>query len=165
MKRLFSLFVVLFCFGAISFAQSAPVKILSDTDIDTFIANFNTIDESMTALGDKYDDYDDYFGNSKDPVLMLNEFRSKKIPQEIQDIMVANGLGKNGMEKMLIITMGAGAFFMESMLFSEGIDLEANPEMQALVDQINSLKTAIHADDLELIESRSDEIITFINSY
>lgn len=162
MKRLFSLFVMLLCFGAISFAQSAPAKILSDTDIDVFIANFNTIDESMTALGDKYDDY---YGDPEDPVLMLNEFRSKKTPQEIQDIMIANGLGKNGMEKMLIITMGAGAFFIESMLFSEGIDLEANPEMQALVDQINSLKTAIHADDLELIESRSDEIITFINSY
>lgn len=162
MKRLFSLFVVLLCFGVLSFAQSAPAKILSDTDIDVFIANFNTIDESMTALGDKYDDY---YGDPEDPVLMLNEFRSKKTPQEIQDIMIANGLGKNGMEKMLIITMGAGAFFMESMLFSEGIDLEANPEMQALVDQINSLKTAIHADDLELIESRSDEIITFINSY
>lgn len=162
MKRLFSLFVVLFCIGSMAFAQSVPVKILNDADVDAFITNFNVIDESMTALGDKYDDY---YGDAEDPVLMLNEFRSKKTPQEIQDIMIANGLGNNGMEKMLIITLGAGAFFMESMLFSEGIDLEANPEIQVLLEQINRLKSVIHADDLELIESRSDEIFSFINSY
>lgn len=162
MKKLFSLSLLLFFVGVVAFTQTAPSKILNTSDIEVFIENHESIDASMNIL----DDYlDDYYGEFDGPKEMIELIRIKKTPQEIQDITIANGLGPNGLEKMIVIILSVGAFNMEELFFSQGLEMndsfnsEYGSELQTIKEEIDSLKSSVHTDDLELIKSYYNKLI------
>lgn len=162
MKKLLSLSLFLFFVGVVAFTQTAPSKILDTSDIEVFIENYESIDASMTILDDYLDDYYSEFDGPKE---MIEQIRSKKTPPEIQDIMIANGLGPDGFEKMIIIILSVGAFYMEDLFFSQGLEMNDNfnseygLELQSIKEEINSLKSSVHTDDLKLIKMHYKNLI------
>jgi hypothetical protein len=163
MKRSFA-----FAFAALSllfvaessiFAQAAPKKVLSSKDVESFATNFEALNGDLDALGDKYDSLFATDENAS-PSEILIKLRSTKVPQEIQAILKKNGLGENGFEKLMIITIGFSALEMETYLNEQQAQYGNSPEIQPYIDQgmtqVKELKAAIHKDDLALLESKHD---------
>jgi hypothetical protein len=141
------------------FAQSAPKKVLSSKDIDAFAANFETLNGDLDALGDKYESVFAADENAT-PAEILAKLRTTKVPPEIQSILKKNGLGENGFEKLMVITIGFSALEMESYLNDQQAQYGSSPEFQPYLDkgmtQVKELKAAIHADDLALLTAKHD---------
>lgn len=163
MKRKLFFGAIFFCIGAVLFAQSVPGKVLSISDITNFIANFDVISDAMDSLED---DYDDYYGDMDDPAETMAMIRSKPAPKPIQQIMIDNGLGANGLEKVFVISIGAGAVMMEDLFFSQGIDLsnmdETEPFVEELIMMLDEMKSLIHKDDYKLIYDNSAELTSML---
>ena len=141
------------------FAQSAPKKVLSTKDVEVFAANFETLNGDLDALGDKYESVFATDENAS-PAEILAKLRATKVPSEIQDILKKNGLGENGFEKLMVITIGFSALEMESYLNDQQAQYGSSSEFQPYIDkgmtQVKDLKAAIHADDLALLTAKRD---------
>lgn len=141
------------------FAQSAPKKVLSTKDVEAFAANFETLNGDLDALGDKYESVFATDENAS-PAEILAKLRATKVPSEIQDILKKNGLGENGFEKLMVITIGFSALEMESYLNDQQAQYGSSSEFQPYIDkgmtQVKDLKAAIHADDLALLTAKRD---------
>ena len=46
--------------AAPALAQAAPAKVLGPADVSAYVSNFNAIQDEMDALGDKYDDRNNF---------------------------------------------------------------------------------------------------------
>lgn len=141
------------------FAQSAPKKVLATKDVEAFAANFETLNGDLDALGDKYESVFATDENAS-PAEILAKLRATKVPSEIQDILKKNGLGENGFEKLMVITIGFSALEMESYLNDQQAQYGSSSEFQPYIDkgmtQVKDLKAAIHADDLALLTAKRD---------
>ena len=140
-------------------AQTPPKKVLSAKDIDSFAANFEALNADLDAVGGKYDDIFGSDGNES-PSQILAKLRATKIPAEIQDILRKHGLGENGFEKLMIITIGFSALEMETYLNDQRVQYGDSPDAQPYIDQgmaqVKELKAAISKDDLNLLASKRD---------
>ena len=157
MKKVVSLSLVLFlCVAA--FAQNPP-RVLAQKDIDAFVANFAAINADIDALGDKYDEFFD----SGDEDASLEKFyaaiHSTKVPAEVAAIFRKYGLGDNGFEKAMVISVGFSALESEGTLNRQieesGMD---GAEFREAFDWIASIKTTLHKDDLALVGSNRDAL-------
>lgn len=150
---------LLFVAESSMFAQAAPKKVLSSKDVESFATNFEALNGDLDALGDKYDNLFATDENAS-PSEILTKLRSTKVPQEIQAILKKNGLGENGFEKLMIITIGFSALEMETYLNEQQAQYGSSPEIQPYIDQgmtqVNELKAAIHKDDLALLAAKHD---------
>jgi len=153
-----SLSILLLTMASLS-AQTPPKKVLSSKDVDSFAANFEALNDDLDAVGGKYDDI---FGSNENesPSQILAKLRTTKIPAEIQDILRKHGLGENGFEKLMTITIGFSALEMETYLNDQLAQYGSSPEVQPYIDQgmaqVKELKAAIHKDDLALLASKRD---------
>lgn len=165
MNRIICLPVLLCCVGILAFGQSAPAQKLEASDMEAFLKNYNAIETCMAALD--YD-LDNVLAGVEGPQEMLDHFRNNETPKEIQDIMIANGLGPGGLEKMTIIIISAYGFHIEDMFLSKGIDLddisghEYSSELKEFRDEIDTVRGLVHPEDLELIRGRAAEIMQVV---
>lgn len=156
-----------FLAGTALYAEDAPKKILAAKDIDAFIANFETLNADLDAVGDKYDDV---FKTSEDagPAQILKDLRKVKVPQEIKDILKKNGLGENGFEKLMVITIGFSAIEMEKYLDAQREQYAQAPDAQEFIDQsmaqVKEIKTVIHKDDLALLTNKREALYPVLMS-
>ncbi len=157
MKKVVSLSLVLFlCVAA--FAQNPP-RVLAQKDIDAFVANFVAINADIDALGDKYDE----FFNSGDEDASMEKFyaaiHSAKVPAEVAAIFRKYGLGDNGFEKAMVISVGFSALESEGTLKQQieesGMD---GAEFREAFDWIASIKATMHKDDLALVNTNRDAL-------
>lgn len=165
MNRIICLPVLLCCVGILAFGQPVPAQKLEALDIEAFLENYDAIESSMATL-----DYDlgNVLAGVEGPQEMLDHFRNNETPKEIQDIMSANGLGSDGLEKMTIIIISAYGFHIEDMFLSKGIDLddisghEYSSELKEFRDEIAAVRGLVHPEDLELIRGRAAEIMQVV---
>lgn len=144
----------------LGFAQT-PKKVLSAGDIDAFIKNFNAMEADLEALGDKYDDYFG-FQEADDPdydfVANFNKIRTIKIPAEVEAIYRKHGLGNNGLEKTMVITIGVSVVLGEQMMAAYADMPEAALYMDTMKAQFDLMRSIIHPDDIALVSKRATEI-------
>jgi len=165
MARKATLVLFALCAAFLLGAQEAPRKVLSDRDVDAFIANAHGIEADLDALGDRYDQ--SYAlgalasGGTSSPSSFL-EYRNVKVPAEVEAVMKKHGLGDGGFEKYLVIAIGFGALFMEQTM---AVQLQAYadmPEMQAAMTEARAaagaMKAAVHPDDLDLLSRRMADL-------
>ena len=160
--------IILFCLiSALAFAQTAPKQILSERDINNFIANYEKITEAIDTLGDKYDHIFAELEDADSEFDMLIKMRSIKMPPEIQNILKANGLGDNGFEKAMVIIQGIMVIFMEDEFASLAAESGADPEvaeyLQYVRDSIKPLKDSINSRDLALLNNKKAELLELLN--
>jgi hypothetical protein len=145
--------------GSAAAVQNVP-KVLSSTDIDAFIANFNKIDIELSALGDKYDEL---FSGPEDssPAVLSAAIHSSEVPPEVQSVFRKYGLGNNGFEKVMVITLGFTLLEMDDMLAlqaKDGQSADVKASIDAALDQIKGMKSAIHSSDLALVDARREQL-------
>jgi len=77
-----------------------------------FVENYESIETSLDVL-----DYDlgYVFDGIGGPQAMMEYFSNEETPHEIQDIMIAYGLGSDGLEKFTIIILGAYGFHISEI--------------------------------------------------
>lgn len=162
----FSLFCLLALFLPSAYAQTAPAKVLSSGDVSAYVANFQTIQDQLDALGDKYDDYFfDPFEDEEDDADLAASFRrlrEVKPPAEVEAIMKKNGLGDRGFLKFVVISYCTGIAFMEASYAGYAAQYEESPEMmsylEASMENLKAMKAVIHPADLKLVSSRLNEL-------
>lgn len=165
MNRIIVLTVFFCCVGMFAFGQPAPIQKLVASDIEVFLENYDSINTSMDAL-----DYDlaGIFADGIGPQKMMEYFRNNETPHDVQDIMITNGLGSDGLEKMTIIIISAYGFFIEGMFLNQGIDLndidghEYSSELKEIAEEIDTVRRFVHPEDLELIRGRAVEIMQVV---
>lgn len=155
-----SLFAFVLCSTAL-FAENSPEKVLVAADVDAFVANFDELNADLETLGDKYNNLFES-SESDSPTDIMTKIRSVKVPVEIQSILRKHGLGENGFEKVMIITIGFAALEMESILKTqqggEDNSVEAKANIDKSIADVSKLKAAINSDDLALIASKRDTL-------
>lgn len=143
-------------------AQTNPKKVLSDRDIAAFAANHDRIESDLEALGSKYEDL--VSGPSGDVSMSASfaKIRAAKVPAEVDAVFERNGLGKNGLEKIAVISYGFMVLMTEDTLAQEKDIVAANPSMKSYFDdlrkQIKDIKAGIHPDDLKLIAANKAKL-------
>ena len=161
-----STIIVLFCMiSSFAFAQTAPKQVLSEKDLNGFIANYEKIMAAFDEIGDKYDDLfkglDEGNGFSG-----LIKMRSIAVPQEIQDVLKKNGLGDNGFEKAMVIIQGFGVIGMEEDFDSLSEEAAKDPKIADYVKEarkdLKVLKDSIHTKDLALIANKKEELFNLL---
>ncbi|MCL2294213.1 MAG: hypothetical protein FWC36_05050 [Spirochaetes bacterium] len=140
--------IMLFCLiSSLAFAQTAPRQILSEKDINNFIANYEQIMDAFELLEDKYGYlFDEIDGTGAELMVKL---RSVVVPEEIQEILRKNGLGDNGFEKAMLIIQGIRLAYMEEYI-------------KQIREAIRPLEDSIDSRDLALINSRRDELFELL---
>jgi hypothetical protein len=159
--------ILLFCLiSALAFAQTAPKQVLSEKDINNFIANYEQIMAAFDAMGDKYDYL--FKEVSEAPGFeSIIKMRSIAVPAEIQDILRKNGLGDNGFEKAMIIIQGTGVIYMEEDIDSLTAETGKDPKMEEYLKEaragVEPLKKSINSKDLDLIKNKKVELFELLN--
>lgn len=157
MKKVVSLSLILFLCAA-AFAQNPP-RVLAQKDVDAFVANFAAINADIDALGDKYDEF--FSGGDEDAGIeqFYAAIHSSKVPAEVAAIFKKYGLGDNGFEKAMVISVGFSALESEGTLKQQieesGMD---GAEFEGAFGWIASIKTTLHKDDLALVNSNRDAL-------
>ena len=163
MIKKISIIAVLFCVGTFAFAQAQPKAILSKSDIDNFVKNYNAIEKVLDAHEDEFSSLEmDFSGmDGKDVTAQIAKIRSFSVSAGLRSKLAAFGLGNNAFEKCMVILYGIGVVYMEEMFASFG--KEGGEEMTAMIkEQINPMKAAIHQGDLTLITSRKADILPIL---
>jgi len=167
MKRPVITVLLLCAMAAAAFGAPAPKKVLSAKDIDSFIANY----EAMTADFEAMDNqYEELFAPVEGETVsaMVTRFRSITVPSEIQAIMKKYGLGANGFEKMMVITLGYASLAMEDALAQLEATVTDQPEMAEYVtmykDQLAEFKTVVHPDDIALLKARQADLALLLGA-
>ncbi|ULQ61065.1 hypothetical protein K7I13_07380 [Brucepastera parasyntrophica] len=161
MKRIAgALFLSVFC--VLLFAQSAPKKILTKKILDSFIQNYDAIDEIIRD-------------NERTFALVLEQAMSnpsrdissivatQNISKETQNALKKQGLGDNGFEKTFAISVGFTALTLDMLLTEQYAYYDQfPPDYQLYLDdtntQIQTMKKMLNSEDLSLIFSRYDEL-------
>jgi hypothetical protein len=161
----FVLFVVVLLLSLVSVpcvAEATPKKVLSDKDIAAFAANHDRIENDLEALGSKYDNLISEPSGEASINASFAKIRATKVPTEVEAVLERNGLGKNGLEKIVVISYGYMTLMTEDSLVQEKEIVAANPSMKSYFDdlrkQIKDIKAGIHPDDLKLIAANKDKL-------
>lgn len=165
MRKLVTVLVLAVFAASMVAAQASVKKILKDKDIDAFIANFEALEADLDALEGKYDHIFaemEGIGEGEDLGATFIALRSLDMPEEIQDVFKKHGLGANGFEKMIVITAAYQSLEMDSQVALFREQYKDNPEMEPYLDQADaqneSLRKALHADDMKLVKKRQEDL-------
>lgn len=169
MAMKFRSLVVLLLLGAMLFGQTAPKKVLAAGDVDSFITNFSAMSAEFDALGNSYEDLIPPGAAEEDGISyssLIAQVRATAVPSEVKAILKKYGLGENGFEKIMVITLGCTALEMDRIVTLQSSDPSVPQEMKGYFDgaksQIAEMKSAIHPDDLALIKSKLATIIELL---
>ena len=157
--------ILLFCLiSSFAFAQTAPRQVLSERDINNFIANYDRIMDAIDELGDKYDHLFAELGEA-DGLQALIRIRSIAVPAEIQNILINNGLGENGFEKAMVIIQAIGLIYMEEAI--DGMAGSTDPGVAEYIRELRNgikpLRDSINNNDLALINRRKAELFRLLD--
>ena len=155
--------VVLFCMGVFAFAQAQPKAVLSKSDIDNFVKNFEAIQETLDSHEEEFSSLEmDFSGmDGRSITAQISKIRSFPASAELRKKLAAFGLGNNAFEKCMVILYGISVVYMEQMFAVPGGEIDK--EMAAMIDeQIKPIKSAIHAGDMSLIFSRKDDLLPIL---
>ncbi len=163
--------------ASVAFAQTAPKKILTSRDIDTFIAEYEGIEADLSALNGNYDDYFadtalvDSEGSPVSPDAIrssIAKLRATQLPSEVVAVFKNHGLGDNGFEKYVVIGYGTAIMYFDEAMKEQFAAAGDDPETQAYVDQANvtvdAMRSCLHADDLSLVSLRYAELSSVLES-
>jgi hypothetical protein len=165
---------IVLCFvGVFAFAQTQPKRVLAMKDLDSFVENF----EEITDI---FDEYDEELGGFMDELSDLTgadltagfvKLRNSPVSAGLQTALAKQGMGSNAFEKIIVILYGLGLSRMENELEemaaeknSEETDEDdgISPADAFIMEQVSSLKKAIHTSDLSLIASRLEDFLPLI---
>jgi hypothetical protein len=164
---------IVLCFaGVFAFAQTQPRQILSTKDLDSFMKNF----EEITDILDEYDEDLEEFTNAmvglrgEDLTAGLIKLRNSPVPSELQTALVKQGMGSNGFEKIIVILYSLSVAGVENRLEEAAAENSGEtdegdddyPVEAFILEQLASLKKAIHGSDFSLISSRFEDLFPLI---
>ena len=163
LKQIMAAVLALALVSTAVYAQAAPAKILTQNDIESFLSNFEQIQNEMEDLGDKYNDLFDSEDFESGVGLAIRSARALRMPAEIQAVFNRNGMGNNGFEKMLVITFAISSIEMQETIEENREMYSGIPEMEEYMkefeQQILDIRSEIHADDLRLVTANRARLL------
>ena len=154
---------VLFSVGAFAFAQAQPKAILSRSDVDNFVKNFDDIQEAMDEHEDELSSLTMDFSGMEGAKItaQIATIRGFAASAGLRAKLARFGLGNNAFEKCMVILYGMSVIYVEQMFGMMGGEIDK--DMAAMIDaQIKPIKAAIHASDLSLVSARKDDLLPLL---
>ena len=158
--------LVFICIGSFVFAQAQPRAILAKADIDTFVKNYDAIQEVLDSHTDELSSLEMDFSDMDEKTIIasISKARSFPVSAKLRAALAPFKLGNNAFEKCMVILFGMSVVYLEEMVK----EMKNEPEMKEFVAefdrQIKPIKAAIHANDLRLINAQKDELLQIFES-
>ena len=149
-----------------AFAQAGPKAILSKGDVDSFIKNYEAIQETLEKHSEEFSSLELDFSNMEGKSITdaVKKVRAFPVPAPLRGELAKFGLGNNAFEKCMVIIYSISVVFMEEMFNSMG-GAAGNAEIAAVIkNQVDPIKAAIHSNDMKLITSRKDELLPLMGN-
>lgn len=167
MKRPVIAVLLLCAMAAVAFGAPAPKKVLSAKDIDIFLANYEAMSTEFDSMETVNNDlFAEVEGESVSD--MITRFRAITVPDEMQAILKKYGLGANGFDKMLVISLGYRSLVLEDAIVQLEAMVAEQPDMEGYLtmykDQLTELKTVFHPDDIALLKSKQADLAVLLDS-
>ena len=167
MKKILATATLVLFVAAMVFAQGAPKKILSASDVDAFVANYEALEADLDALEGKYDYLFDPIDEqmedeTADIAGVFGQMRGIDVPAEIRDVFKKHGMGSDGFEKMIVITASYQTLEMDAQMVQFEQQFKDNPDMQPYLDmaktQNEELKKVLHKGDIAVVKTRLEDL-------
>lgn len=146
MKKLFTIFAILFVASTV-FAQTANFKTgITDSDVKAFVKNYDAISAKAKEHAQAYSE------NKLDP----NAYK------DMEETFIKCGISSpKAVEKVAAITAGAGYLIAKKELDKDATKVQIMKNMGVDPYQaIENLKANIHKDDMQVIQKNKDLLLT-----
>ena len=168
-RKLFSVFAMLIIFFTV-YAQQSVTAVLSDEDVTSFISNYASITSDIDTLRGEYEEFFsvlDATDEEDNPATIITKIRALDPPPEVQAVLKKNGLGDDGFEKYAVILFGTSILFLNQLLSDQMSQADSEEEKNTyaqIQQQLTELKGTIHEDDLVLLSSHQEALLSIMMS-
>lgn len=164
-KRIVFLFGALLAVSTLAVAQTQVTKILSASDITAMINHGDAIADELDAVEVPVDWTAAAFMNMEegdDLVTYMNNLRKTPVSAEVRAIFRKYGLGDNGFEKYIVMTIAISTEVTRAELEEVKALYAMMPEGESFTIDLDKMlvrmEETVHPADLQLVRSRLGEL-------